>query len=102
MDVRGFGETSARWDDYSAHAVGRDALALIEHLKAGSAVILGHVDNSTGPGVFFQLRTLAPGDQVYVALADGDTRFVKRAISPATLKAAITRAGGEVVGADQY
>jgi len=42
MDVRGFGETSARWNDYSAHAVGRDALALIEHLKAGSAVILGN------------------------------------------------------------
>ena len=42
MDVRGFGETSAQWSDYSAHAVGRDALALIEHLKAGSAVILGN------------------------------------------------------------
>ena len=42
MDVRGFGETSARWDDYSAHAVGRDVLALIEHLQAGSAVILGN------------------------------------------------------------
>ncbi len=42
MDVRGFGETSARWADYSAHAVGRDALALIEHLTVGSAVILGN------------------------------------------------------------
>jgi pimeloyl-ACP methyl ester carboxylesterase len=42
MDVRGHGETSARWVDYSAHAVGRDALALIDHLKAGPAVILGN------------------------------------------------------------
>ncbi|AFW01309.1 alpha/beta hydrolase [Gluconobacter oxydans] len=42
MDVRGFGETSAQWPDYSAHAVGRDALALIEHLQARSAVILGN------------------------------------------------------------
>ncbi|WP_428487303.1 alpha/beta fold hydrolase [Rhodopila sp.] len=42
MDVRGFGETSARWDDYSAHAVGGDALALIGHLNAGPAVILGN------------------------------------------------------------
>jgi pimeloyl-ACP methyl ester carboxylesterase len=42
MDVRGHGESSARWDDYSAHAVGCDALALIEHLNAGSAVILGN------------------------------------------------------------
>ena len=42
MDVRGHGESSARWSDYSAHAVGRDALALIEHLDAGAAFILGN------------------------------------------------------------
>jgi pimeloyl-ACP methyl ester carboxylesterase len=42
MDVRGHGESSARWSDYSAHAVGRDALALLAHLNAGSAVILGN------------------------------------------------------------
>jgi pimeloyl-ACP methyl ester carboxylesterase len=42
MDVRGFGETSARWNDYSAHAVGRDALALLSHLNAGPAVFLGN------------------------------------------------------------
>lgn len=42
MDVRGFGETWAHWDDYSAHAVGRDALALVDHLGAGPAVILGN------------------------------------------------------------
>jgi pimeloyl-ACP methyl ester carboxylesterase len=42
MDVRGFGETSARWGDFSAHAVGRDALALLEHLDAGPAVVLGN------------------------------------------------------------
>lgn len=42
MDIRGHGATTAQWNDYSAHAVGRDALALIEHLNAGSAVILGN------------------------------------------------------------
>jgi pimeloyl-ACP methyl ester carboxylesterase len=42
MDVRGFGATSARWNDYSAHSVGRDALALLEHLNAGRAIILGN------------------------------------------------------------
>jgi pimeloyl-ACP methyl ester carboxylesterase len=42
MDVRGFGETSARWNDYSARAVGRDALALLDHLDAGPAAILGN------------------------------------------------------------
>jgi pimeloyl-ACP methyl ester carboxylesterase len=41
MDVRGFGQTSARWNDYSAHAVGRDALALMDHLDVDRAVILG-------------------------------------------------------------
>ena len=34
-------------------------------------MILGHVDSSQGPGVFFQLRTLRPGDQIEVNLADG-------------------------------
>jgi len=42
MDVRGHGESSATWSDYSARAVGRDALALIEHLGAGPAVLLGN------------------------------------------------------------
>jgi pimeloyl-ACP methyl ester carboxylesterase len=42
MDVRGFGETSARWNDYSAHAVGRDVVALLRHLDAGPAVVLGN------------------------------------------------------------
>jgi pimeloyl-ACP methyl ester carboxylesterase len=42
MDVRGFGESSAIWDDYSAHASGRDTLALVDHLGATSAVILGN------------------------------------------------------------
>jgi sortase (surface protein transpeptidase) len=41
--------------------------------QVGSAVILGHVDSYQGPGVFFQLRTLASGDQVFVDLADGVT-----------------------------
>jgi len=41
--------------------------------QVGSAVILGHVDSYLGPGVFFQLRTLAAGDQIDVGLADETT-----------------------------
>ena len=41
LDIRGCGETSARWNDYSAHAIGGDALALIGKLGAGPAVIMG-------------------------------------------------------------
>lgn len=40
MDVRGNGETSATWFDYSARAVGGDALGLIAHLQAGPAAIV--------------------------------------------------------------
>jgi sortase (surface protein transpeptidase) len=37
----------------------------------GSSVIAGHVDSYTGPGVFFRLRLLRPGDRVYILRADG-------------------------------
>ena len=39
--------------------------------QPGPAVILGHVDSTTGPAVFYQLRALRPGDTVRVGLADG-------------------------------
>jgi hypothetical protein len=41
--------------------------------EIGSAVILGHVDSYLGAGIFFNLRTLASGDQVDVDLTDGVT-----------------------------
>jgi hypothetical protein len=37
----------------------------------GSAVIVGHIDSVTGPGVFFRLRELRPGDLIYVRRGDG-------------------------------
>jgi sortase (surface protein transpeptidase) len=37
----------------------------------GSAIIAGHVDSRSGPGIFFWLRTLRPGDRVYIGRADG-------------------------------
>jgi len=39
----------------------------------GPAVIGGHVDSRSGPGVFFRLRTLRPGDLVDVTRSDGRT-----------------------------
>jgi hypothetical protein len=41
--------------------------------QPGPAVIVGHVDSTTGPAVFFHLSTLRPGDAVYVDRADGST-----------------------------
>jgi hypothetical protein len=43
----------------------------------GSAVILGHVDSTRGPAVFFRLRELRRGDEIKVTRADrSSARFV--------------------------
>lgn len=43
----------------------------------GPAVIVGHVDSKSGPGVFWRLRALRRGDQIKVALKNKSTvRFV--------------------------
>lgn len=41
MDVRGMGETSTEWNDFSVASIGKDMLALIQELDAGPAVIVG-------------------------------------------------------------
>lgn len=41
--------------------------------QVGPAVILGHVDSTAGPAVFYRLRELQPGDEVHVHRADGTT-----------------------------
>lgn len=41
MDVRGHGESSPNWPDYSVAAVGSDILALIDHLNCGPAILVG-------------------------------------------------------------
>ena len=37
----------------------------------GSSVIAGHIDSLTGPGIFFRLRLMRPGERVYVRRTDG-------------------------------
>ncbi|MGH7357916.1 MAG: class F sortase [Candidatus Rokuibacteriota bacterium] len=47
----------------------------------GSAVLIGHVDSrAQGPGAFFRLRELEPGDVVSVGFADG-TRSTFRVVA---------------------
>lgn len=41
MDLRGHGESSTSWEDYSVAGVGRDILALIRRLQSGPAVVVG-------------------------------------------------------------
>jgi pimeloyl-ACP methyl ester carboxylesterase len=47
VDLRGHGESSANWPEYSLPAVGEDILALIDHLGGGPAHVIG---NSFSPG----------------------------------------------------
>lgn len=45
--------------------------------EPGAAVIAGHVDSLDGPGVFWDLGELIPGDDVFVRRTDGsEARFV--------------------------
>ncbi len=39
----------------------------------GSAIIVGHIDSETGPGVFYRLSELRSGDDVFIRRADGTT-----------------------------
>ncbi len=41
MDVRGLGETSVEWDDYTVVGVGGDIIALVRELEAGPAIVIG-------------------------------------------------------------
>lgn len=45
--------------------------------QVGSAVILGHVDSYLGPGIFFELKTLALGALIEVRRADGLTALFR-------------------------
>ena len=47
--------------------------------ETGAAVIVGHLDSQAGPGVFYRLSTLRPGDRIAVTLENGSTvRYVAR------------------------
>ncbi|WP_158844373.1 class F sortase [Saccharothrix deserti] len=39
--------------------------------EPGPAIILGHVDGNSQPGVFYRLREVVPGDEVEVSRTDG-------------------------------
>ena len=41
--------------------------------RVGPSVYLGHVDSVSGPGVFYRLGALHPGDHVVIKRADGRT-----------------------------
>jgi pimeloyl-ACP methyl ester carboxylesterase len=71
MDVRGLGESSARWSDYSVAAVGSDILALIRHLNAGPALLVG---DSMASGASVWAAAEAPELIAGIALIDAVVR----------------------------
>jgi pimeloyl-ACP methyl ester carboxylesterase len=57
-DLRGLGESSSRWRDFSVSGVGSDMIALIQHLDAGPAIVIG---NSMAGGAAVWAAAEAPG-----------------------------------------
>jgi pimeloyl-ACP methyl ester carboxylesterase len=56
MDVRGHGESSVGWSDYSVAGVGADIIALIKELDGGAALVMG--------------ESMAAGAAVYAAATE--------------------------------
>jgi sortase (surface protein transpeptidase) len=54
----------------------------------GAAVIAGHIDSQLGPGVFFRLRELRPGQLVYIRRANGSLAVFRVTAVHQYLKAA--------------
>ena len=57
MDVRGHGETSTNWDDFSVAGIGEDILALVRELNVGPAIVIG---TSMGGGAAIWSAVEAP------------------------------------------
>ena len=76
MDLRGLGESSTNWPDYSAAAVGGDILALIRHLEIPRAYVAG---NSMAAAAAVWVAAAAP-DRVAGIILIGP--FVHRLPSP--------------------
>jgi sortase (surface protein transpeptidase) len=68
--------------------------------QQGPAVIVGHIDTTAGPSVFYRLRDLADGDTISVTLADGKTETFAVTGMQQTAKTAFPTA--EVYGPLKY
>ena len=68
LDIRGSGDSSMGWDDYSRTAMGGDIVALVRHLGGGPAVVIGQsisggaatVAAASAPDLVAGLIELAP------------------------------------------
>lgn len=71
MDLRGHGESSAGWHDYSKAAIGSDIVALIRHLNIGPARVIG---NSYAGGAAVCAAAEAPELVAGIVLIDAFVR----------------------------
>jgi len=92
MDVRGHGESSVDWTDYSAAAVGADIVALIHHLGAKKVYVVG---NSMAGAAAVWAAAEAPSVIVGIVLIDPFVREMPTSVSmTAFLKVAMQRPWG--------
>lgn len=84
MDLRGQGESSVGWADYSKAAIGGDVLALARHLNAGPAVFLG---DSYAAGVAVCAAAAAPEEVAGIVLLGPFVRQMGSAFSRAATRA---------------
>jgi hypothetical protein len=64
-DAQGAIEIPSAWSVAGWYAEG------VRPGQVGPAVIIGHVDSTQGPAVFYRLRELGKGDEIKVTRADG-------------------------------
>ncbi|MFE9427851.1 alpha/beta fold hydrolase [Kitasatospora sp. NPDC006697] len=91
MDVRGFGESSIDWDDYSPAALAVDTLALLDHLGIERAVLVG--SSYTGATVV-RVAADAPERVAGIALLDA---FVEQVPPNPFMKAVVWGLGSAVL-----
>ena len=73
MDLRGHGHSSVGWRDHSCAAMGSDMLALVDHLDAGPAILIG---NSISGGSAAWAAAEAPDRVAGLVLIDPFARNV--------------------------
>lgn len=99
MDIRGQGETSAVWKDYSYEAMSRDVIALIEHLNAGPAILVG---TSKSAGVAVMAATDRPKLVSSVVMMGPFARSKSKAMAYATSQILLSPLWGLRLFADYY
>ncbi len=77
MDLRGHGESSTGWSDYSDTAIAGDVLALVHSLNAGPAILVG---NSYGGAAIAYAAATEPSAITGLVLLDAFVRDIPQGV----------------------